>query len=81
MGINMNQKTLIFVSIKGHTLDWYPVIAVHEHENCYRIIERNPDPEHWYQDFDFGDLVRCENHKFAENEFGLVAVDKCNHET
>ena len=79
----MFEKQLIYVSAKSYdhpsrsVLD--PVQSIHEHENCYRIIEQNPDPEHWYPDFKFGDLVRCENHKFAENEFGLIAVEKCNH--
>lgn len=79
----MLEKQIIYVSAKSYdhpdTLIRHSVQSIHEHENCYRIIERNPDTEHWYQDFDFGDLVRCENHKFAENEFGLIAVGKCSH--
>ena len=79
----MFEKQLIYVNVESYdhpnTLIWHPVQSIHEHENCYRIIEQNPDSEHWYQDFDFGDLVSCENHKFAENEFGLIVVEKCSH--
>lgn len=83
MGINIFEKKLIYVSVETfdhpNTLIWNPVQAIHEHENCYRIIEPNPDPEHEHWQFSFNDIVICKNHEFAENEFGLIAFEKCPH--
>ncbi|HRH44955.1 MAG TPA: hypothetical protein PKY82_25175 [Pyrinomonadaceae bacterium] len=79
----MIKELLIYVSLKTYdhpnTLSWIPVKAIHRHEDCYQIIEENHDPEHCYPQFDFRDVVRCVINKFAENEFGLIAVEKCNH--
>jgi hypothetical protein len=71
--------TLIYVNEIGRpgNTNWYPVEAVHEHDNCYRIISVNPDSEHIYWEFDTDDVVSCQTHKFAEGEFGLVARGKC----
>ncbi len=75
----MSENTfIIYVAVKySRRPDWYPVQAVHERENCYRIVETNPDPEHLYWEFSEGDVVKCEKHIFAENEVGLVARVKC----
>ncbi len=56
---------------------WQLVQAVHEHRNCYRIIESSSDPEHEYWQFSFDETVSCNSNQFAENEFGLIAVEKC----
>lgn len=71
--------TLIYVneSTRIGTPSWHPIEAVHEHGDCYRIISLDPDPEHSYWEFSTDDVVRCESHKFAEGEFGLVARSKC----
>lgn len=79
MGINKSEKTLIYVRVECLIQHWHPVRAIHEHEDCYRIIDTNPDPEHFYLRFSFGDIVQCKENEFAENEFGLIAVEKCNH--
>ena len=80
----MSDTTLIYVSVTTYThpntLDWYPVKAFHEHENCYRILESSADPEHEYWKFSLNEIVRCYDYKFAENEFGLIAVEKCPHD-
>ncbi|HLM59216.1 MAG TPA: hypothetical protein VK308_00290 [Pyrinomonadaceae bacterium] len=74
------KPVLIYVAVDGYNVEvWSPVDAVPEHDDCYRIVTVNDDPEHWYPQFDFGDVVRCENHTFAEGEFGLVAREKCEH--
>ena len=79
----MSEKTLIYISANTYnhpnTLSWIPVNAIHEHENCYRITESSSDPEHEYWQFTFDDVVDCKNNKFAENEFGLIAFEKCKH--
>ena len=79
----MLEKTLIYISVSmfDHptTTIWHPVQVVHEHENCYRIIEESDDPEHEYWQFSFDEIVHCKEHKFAEGEFGLIAFEKCNH--
>lgn len=80
----MSEKVLIYVSATSYdrpnTFTWIPVQAVHEHENCYRILESSDDPEHDYWQFTFDEVVVCEINKFAENEFGLIAIKKCSHE-
>ena len=74
------KPVLIYVAIEDRNVEiWSPVDAVPEHDDCYRIVTVNDDPEHWYPQFDFGDVVRCEIHTFAEGEFGLVAREKCKH--
>lgn len=79
----MREKKLIYVNATTfdhpNTFDWVPVQSVHEHENCYRVLESSNDPEHDYWQFSLNDVVRCEEYKFAENEFGLIAVEKCKH--
>jgi len=81
MGIAMFKKTLIYISVEGSIQHWYPIQAIREHENCYRIVDMNPDPEHFYLQFAFDEIVLCEEHKFAEGEFGLVARGKCQHKS
>lgn len=78
-GNKMNEKLIIYVSVQGSIQHWYPVEAIQEHENCYRIVEINPDPEHFYWQFTTNEIVCCKENKFAENEFGLIALEKCNH--
>jgi hypothetical protein len=46
--------------------DWYPVQAIHERENCYRIVEINPDPEHFYLQISFT-AAKCGTSKKADN--------------
>ena len=79
----MFEKTLIYVSVESYnqsnTIIWHPVQAVHEHKNCYRVLESSVDPEHEYWQFSFNEIVKCDEHEFAKNEFGLIAVEKCNH--
>ena len=76
----MQETVIIYVSVKGrHEQIWEPVQAINKHGSCYQIIEKNADPEHWYQEFDFGEIVLCEENKFAEDEFGLIALEKCEH--
>ena len=79
----MSEQTLIYISVSTYdhpnTLIWQPVRAVHEHGNCYRIMESSSDCEHEYWQYAFNDIVICNNNKFAENEFGLIAIEKCNH--
>lgn len=79
----MVKKILIFVSATTYdhpnTFDWIPVQASQEHENCYKILESSSDPEHDYWQFTLNDVVICRAYKFAENEFGLIALEKCSH--
>jgi hypothetical protein len=82
-GNNLIEKTLIYLSTttqdNPNTSTWLPIRSVHEHGNYYRIIESSSDPEHEYWQFGFDEVVDCKNNKFAENEFGLIAVEKCQH--
>ena len=74
----MNDFTIIYVSVKGSPVDvWHPIKSIRVSDDCYRIAESNPDPEHWCWQFDLGDVVRCKNHAFAEGEIGLTAYAKC----
>lgn len=76
----MNNQTLIYVDVKyfDHSGKfWEPVQSIQVHEKCYEILESSTDPEHVYWEFTLGDIVRCETNKFAEGEFGLIAVSKC----
>ncbi|HLM01704.1 MAG TPA: hypothetical protein VK400_11670 [Pyrinomonadaceae bacterium] len=75
-----NPIILIYVNeiTRPGDTNWYPVEAVHKHDDCYRIVSLNPDPEHVYWEFYTDDVVRCETIEFAEGEFGLVARSKCN---
>ena len=75
----MSENTvIIYVAVKySRKPDLYPVRAIHEGEDCYRIVEVNPDSEHLYWEFGQGDIVKCEEHLFAENEIGLIARAKC----
>ncbi len=83
-GSNMSEKKLIYVSyttyVHPNTDGWQPVQAIHEHKNCYRVLEESDDPEHDYWQFSLGDIVECKNNKFAEGEFGLIAIKKCAHD-
>lgn len=79
----MSDEILIYISVKHYDhqkdIDRYPVRPVHIRENCYRILESSSDPEHEYRQFSLNESVRCANREFAENEFGLIAVEKCQH--
>lgn len=80
----MSDEILIYISVKHcdypKDIDWYPVQSVRVHGNCYRILESSSDPEHEYRQFSQDEIVRCDNQEFSENEFGLIAVEKCRHD-
>jgi hypothetical protein len=83
MGLVSNQiykvaTHIIYVDVQGYPVKiWNPVQSTHMHDNCYRVLESSPDPEHEYWEFEDGDIVCCESHNFAEGETGLIAVAKC----
>jgi hypothetical protein len=76
-----NDAILIYVAdlTRRNWLSWCPVRAIHKYGDCYEITEENPDPEHIYWEFSTGDVVKCEEYTFAENEIGLVARAKCDN--
>jgi hypothetical protein len=74
----MNNQTLIYIDVKGYPgKHWLAVQSIKMHENCYKVLEESEDPEHEYWEYTLGDIVRCETNEFAEGEFGLIAVSKC----
>ena len=50
---------------------WRPVEAEHIGEDRYRILQQQPEGEDWPIPSDA--IVRCEHHKFANGDVGLVA--------
>lgn len=73
----MKVITQIYVFVLAEGTDvWRPVQAIYEHDNVYRIISPNPDPEDEQWQFSAGDLVRCKSLRFSGGEVGLVAYSK-----
>jgi len=76
MAKRMNE--LIYVNVVGFPDgNLEPVSAEHVHGSCFRITAENDDDEHFPWEFETGEIVICEKVTFYENEFGLVAKNKC----
>ena len=72
----------VFIYLEDEGTDvWRPVQAERLRKDFYRIISENPDPGDEIWQFEFGDIVRCEERTFANGESRLVAVEKTNGET
>ncbi len=71
-------KQLVYVNVigfPGGNLE--PVEALHVHGECFKILGENDDNEHFPWEFVTGEVVKCENVKFYEDESGLVTKSKC----
>lgn len=55
---------------------WRPVEGVKVSETDYRVVSDISDPENQTWEFNTGDVVRCQNHVFADGATGLIAVEK-----
>ncbi len=55
---------------------WRPVEAIREKADSYRIVSENADVEGQQWEFRSGELVRCEEHTFADGTKALVAMAK-----
>lgn len=75
----MSSSEIIYIDEKDSLpKHWRSVAAEHQHGHCYRVLESSEDPEHFYRQFESGDVVRCEVNEFYEGETGLIAVSECN---
>ena len=52
---------------------WRPVNALYEGENIFKIMSVNEKSDDEIWEFNYGDLVHCEEKMFSSGEIGLVA--------
>ena len=72
----------VFIYLEDEGTDvWRPVQAERLRKGVYKIISANPDPSDEIWQFEFGDIVRCEERTLENGKSRLVAVEKTNGET
>ncbi len=77
MDVQKSETCRIFVALVGEGVDvWRPVEAVHEHEDRYRILSENHDPEDERWEFQQGAVVRCRLRNFADGTRALAAFER-----
>jgi len=74
--------TPIYVRLLDEGTDvWWPVEAIREGPDSYRIVTENMNPEDQQWEFQSGELVRCEEHLFGGATKALVAVARANFQS
>jgi hypothetical protein len=68
------KKTIYVALLEEGTTVWRPVEAEQVHEEVFRIVGTVPDDEKW--EFSPGELVRCREKAFANEEMVLVAYER-----
>lgn len=67
----------IYIALLSEGVDvWRPVKATKLSENVFQIISENQNSTDEVWEFGTGDLVRCTQKVFANDEIHLVAIEK-----
>ena len=71
----VGRKVLVYVMLLDEGVEvWRPVTAEVTSYGCYRITGNQPDDEQW--EFGPGMSVRCQERRFEDGTFGLVATER-----